>query len=56
VNIKFYDDRHTVALQQLIYVNGRIDAVSTGMVKPYQGTPAGITTTTIGFSSSYFYE
>lgn len=50
-----------IALQQLIYVNGRIDAVSEGMVSPYQGTPAGTSTTTIGHSSlftspsSYWY-
>ncbi len=41
-----------IALQQLIYINGIIDAVSAGMVGTYQGTPAGITTTTIGYSSS----
>jgi hypothetical protein len=37
--------------QQQIYVNGRIDAVSPGMVASYQGTSSG-TVTTIGRSLS----
>jgi hypothetical protein len=37
--------------QQQIYVNGRIDAVSRGIVPSYQGTSSG-TVTTIGRSSS----
>ena len=42
-----------IALQQLMYTNGRVDAVSIGMVMPYQGTPAGQTTTAIGLSLFY---
>ncbi len=40
--------------QQLIYVNGQVDAVSNGMVYPYQGNPASVTTT-IGKSNSFAY-
>lgn len=39
-----------LALQQLIYINGRIDTVSTGIIRPYQGTPAGTSLTAIGYS------
>ena len=42
-----------VKSQQLIYVNGQIDAVSSGMVSPYQGS--GTTVSTIGKTSSYAY-
>ena len=40
--------------QQLIYLNGRVDAISSGMVNPYQGTAPGVITL-IGRSSSYSY-
>jgi hypothetical protein len=48
-----------VLLQQQIYLNGRIDAVSRGMVGPYRGTTSG-STATIGrtlssaYTTSYF--
>jgi len=42
--------------QQRIYVNGRIDAVSYGIVNPYQGMSSGSTNTTIGRSSSLAYS
>jgi hypothetical protein len=44
-----------VLFQQLIYVNGRIDAVSSGIVNPYQGKLSS-STSTIGLSSSYTYN
>ena len=40
--------------QQLIYVNGKIDAMSSGMTDPYRGTSSGVTTL-IGRSSSFNY-
>lgn len=40
--------------QQQIYVNGRIDSISVGMIAPYQGTSPGLITT-IGRSSSLAY-
>ncbi len=40
--------------QQLIYVNGQIDAVSNGIVNPYQGNSASLITT-IGKSTSFAY-
>ncbi|CAF0861427.1 unnamed protein product [Rotaria sordida] len=43
-----------VLYQQQIYVNGLIDAVSNGIVAPYQGTSSGLITT-IGKSSSSAY-
>ena len=43
------------ALQQLIYVNGRIDVVSQGLVYPYWGTRSSGTTSQIGFMSSVGY-
>jgi hypothetical protein len=42
-------------LQQLIYVNGQIDAVSNGIVNPYQGNSASLITT-IGRSTSFAYS
>lgn len=50
-----------IALQQLIYINGRVDAVSEGMISLYRGTSAGMTNTTIErtslfiFPTSYWY-
>jgi hypothetical protein len=43
-----------VLSQQLIYVNGRIDAISHGMVASYKGTSSG-SVTTIGKTSSSAY-
>ncbi|CAF2967279.1 unnamed protein product [Rotaria sp. Silwood2] len=43
-----------VLYQQQIYVNGRIDAMSNGIVAPYQRTSSGLTTT-IGKSLSSAY-
>lgn len=40
--------------QQLIYINGLVDAVSSGIVNPYQGAAAGVVTL-IGRSSSFNY-
>jgi len=40
--------------QQLIYVNGQIDAVSNGIVYPYQGNSASLITT-VGKSTSFAY-
>jgi hypothetical protein len=45
----------SVLFQQLIYVNGLIDAVSNGIVYPYQGKSSG-TTANIGLSSSFTYN
>ena len=44
----------TVLLQQQIYVNGVIDAVSRGLVAAYRGTTTG-STATIGRTSSFAY-
>jgi hypothetical protein len=44
-----------IKFQQMIYVNGLIDALSTGIVSPYQGTSLGATTT-IAMSSSLGYQ
>jgi hypothetical protein len=43
-----------VLYQKQIYVNGLIDAVSKGIIQPYQGTSSG-STTTIGRSVSFAY-
>lgn len=40
--------------QQQIYINGRIDAITTGTVSPYAGTSSG-SITTIGRSASSAY-
>lgn len=45
--------------QQLIYVNGKIDAVSSGIVQPYQGTLTGATSnialsSSSGYGTTYF--
>lgn len=42
-----------VALQQLIYINGRVDTATAKTVRPYRGTSVGSSNTTIGFSSSF---
>lgn len=40
--------------QQLIYINGQTDAISYGLIQPYQGSSVGASTY-IGFSSSVNY-
>lgn len=44
-----------IRYQQLIYVNGQTDAVSYGIIQPYQGSSIGANTY-IGFSSSVNYS
>ena len=44
-----------VSYKQLIYLNGRIDAVSRGMIYPYQGTSKGGSYSNIGYNSSIHY-
>ena len=48
-----------VQLQQLIYINGNIDTMSSGIVNPYQGTSTGgvnniAMSSSLGYQPSYF--
>jgi hypothetical protein len=50
----------TATLQQLIYIDGRINTLSNGIVQPYQGSSVALISTislikSFGYSSSYFH-